>query len=105
MITCPGCSRTVKPLAGVMNCPYCGADLPLGGVAAQPVAQSAGHGIAPPPIQPDTPVFPTRMKANRSLLGRVCAGCARNIELGEDVWNCADCRGTMHSACYDAARS
>jgi predicted RNA-binding Zn-ribbon protein involved in translation (DUF1610 family) len=129
IITCTGCGRDVRPLGPLRTCPYCGAKLALpfnpnpnsspnsdpgpayGGAPAhadvpsldlEPVAPTAK--ITPPPVTPDMPVFPERMKANKALAGRTCAGCANPIDLGEDVWNCPDCRGTMHVACHDAAK-
>jgi hypothetical protein len=43
------------------------------------------------------------MKASRALAGKVCAGCSREIELGDDVWNCQRCRSTMHQSCRESA--
>ncbi|GMV83848.1 MAG: hypothetical protein AMXMBFR7_50320 [Planctomycetota bacterium] len=48
------------------------------------------------------PAFPERMKANKVLAGRICSGCSVGIELGQDVWNCPQCQGTMHQACHEA---
>ena len=53
--------------------------------------------------RPD-PLFPERMKANKILAGRVCPGCAKEIDLGDEVYNCQTCHGTMHYACHDAAK-
>jgi hypothetical protein len=49
-------------------------------------------------------VFPERMKANRALAGRSCSFCGRQIEIGDDVFNCSACRRTMHNQCFEAAK-
>jgi len=47
--------------------------------------------------------LPERMKANRLVAGTVCLGCSQEIELGDDVFNCPECRGSMHGACQESA--
>jgi len=56
-----------------------------------------------PPLRPGEPSFPERMKANKALAGRLCPSCSQEIELGDDVWNCPTCQGTMHQACRESA--
>ena len=44
--------------------------------------------------------LPERMKANLALAGRVCPGCGKEIQLGNEVYNCPGCHSTMHQVCY-----
>lgn len=128
-VQCPQCQRNVKPLPPLHVCPYCGAKIPKLFVPEQPpeddaielepeepalpppvrsVAPVQPIGMPPPPppppVAPTGPAFPERMKANKILAGRVCPGCAKEIDLGDEVYNCQSCNGTMHYACYDAAK-
>lgn len=126
-VQCPQCQRNVKPLPPLHVCPYCGAKIPKLFVPEQrpedtielepeepalppPVASVAPVqpiGEPPPPptsSAPSGPAFPERMKANKILAGRVCPGCAKEIDLGAEVYNCQSCNGTMHYGCYDAAK-
>ena len=85
------------------TCPKCGATLTLeaegeAGPAAVP-PQPAPAGAEPA----GGTVFPERMKANRALAGKACPGCSKEIELGDDVWNCQSCRSTMHQSCRESA--
>lgn len=43
------------------------------------------------------------MKANKILANRVCLTCFNPIDLGDDVWNCQVCGGTLHAACRQQA--
>jgi len=131
IVQCPGCQRNVKPLPPLHVCPYCGAKIPKLFVAEQPPASDDLELQAPPPpppappapptyvpvldvpavepvaavpAPPSGPSFPERMKANKILAGRVCPGCSKTIDLGDDVFNCQTCNGTMHNACYDTAK-
>ncbi|MBI3831068.1 MAG: hypothetical protein HY291_16230 [Planctomycetes bacterium] len=74
-----------------------------------PPAPAAAPAFVPiagaPPLVPDGPSFPERMKANKVLAGRVCPGCNQAIDLGQDVFNCQTCHGTMHQACWDRTRA
>lgn len=130
IVQCPECQRNVKPLPPLHVCPYCGAKIPKLFVPEQrpedtielepeapdlpppvrPVAPVLSVGAPPPPppppppAVPSGPAFPERMKANKILAGRVCPGCSKEIDLGDEVYNCQSCNGTMHYACYDAAK-
>ncbi|MFC1849277.1 hypothetical protein ACFL27_03615 [candidate division CSSED10-310 bacterium] len=44
--------------------------------------------------------FPERMKANKALACRICSYCTKEIELGDEVYNCQTCGKTLHEACF-----
>lgn len=121
---CPGCGRSFKPAGSQRICLYCGSEVPPAPIqAAPPIPQQAParpgtrmpvppqpaaspfSAPPPPPAAPGGSQFPERMRANKALVGRVCMGCNKAVELGENIWNCQTCGTTMHQACYDSARS
>jgi hypothetical protein len=57
-----------------------------------------------PPTQRPTGALPERMKANRLIAGKICAGCGNTMELGQDVFNCQNCGGSLHAACREQMR-
>ena len=98
---CKSCGEFVVPFGPGRVCPSCNTPFPAEAVAPPPLAFAAA---APAPASATPPEFPERMKANRALAGRVCAGCQKTIDLGDDVWNCQTCQWTMHQACHETAK-
>lgn len=72
--------------------------------AGKPAAEGPGATPPVPPAAapPEGDRFPERMKANRALAGRICPGCQKPVDLGDDVFNCPKCLATMHMACREA---
>jgi|WetSurMetagenome_2_1015567.scaffolds.fasta_scaffold62990_3 hypothetical protein len=115
--TCPHCQVGIKyneTLFGqTRSCPNCGQAIilqaPVEGAEAPPpeppVPPEQVAPLPPPPPPPppprEGPLMPERMKANRVLAGRVCRECNIAVELGDDVYNCQQCGGTMHLGCYE----
>ncbi|HLX62914.1 MAG TPA: RING finger protein [Planctomycetota bacterium] len=97
---CPQCGQLMA--AWARNCPSCGAlaTAPQQQAAPSLTLQEPGAPSGPDPL-PNVQVFPERMKANKVLAERACSSCGRQIELGDDVWNCQSCGNTMHALCHD----
>lgn len=115
--SCPFCKMemTVEEahLGLQADCPGCGREFTLS------IEDSAPP---PPPLRMPTPTaadlrplgsvqaqlqetLPERMQANHKLAGRSCPGCARKINLDEEVFNCPKCKQTMHLHCYESRQS
>jgi hypothetical protein len=96
--TCRVCGTSLafrEELRGQQRgCPNCGAAITLEPDAPPP-------GAAPPAAAAGGSEFPERMKANKALAGKMCPGCAKEIELGDDVHNCQACGATSHQACHE----
>lgn len=118
---CTQCGRVARPTGPALTCPYCGAKMsttapppgtspvapPGPATPAAPSFAAPAPAFGAPASQPPLPegvTLPERMKANKVLSGRVCPGCAKPIELGNDVRNCPTCNGTMHLSCYESAK-
>jgi hypothetical protein len=104
---CPKCQMPIT-FQGAPVLPTVGPPVaPPAAVMPPPLAPAAAPAM-PPPAPPlgreasGEPQYPERMKANRALAGRVCPGCQKEIDLGDDVFNCPQCRATMHLACHEA---
>lgn len=120
---CANCGKLGRPSGPELTCPWCGKGMdeaaqavvpppppPFGkprSTAISPSPQTRNPAPVPPPLPPPagSPSFPERMKANKVLAGRVCPGCHQTIDLGQDVFNCQTCHGTMHQACWDRTRA
>jgi hypothetical protein len=97
---CPGCNRTLTfkedAVGQTHPCPYCQTPVTLQGTAARDFSiPPAEAGFAP------QAGFPSRMKANKALAGKICPFCYKEIELGEEVFNCPQCTSTMHFPCRE----
>lgn len=125
--TCPHCNVAIKYNERLFNqtrpCPNCRrpillqppTDAEMADAMAAALDNLASPGLDPgeamPPEPPvpveappppfEGPLMPERMKANRVLAGRVCRECNIAVELGDDVYNCQQCGGTMHLGCYE----
>lgn len=95
-IPCPQCKRMVT----ITSSPR-----PSGPPPARPAAPSVpspAHAV--PPLQPLSgapgEALPELMKANKLVLGKTCAVCARPIALGEQIHNCPSCHSVNHDACW-----
>ena len=47
--------------------------------------------------------LPERMRANRTVAGRLCTICQTAIATGEDVHNCSRCKSSYHAECWEQA--
>jgi len=47
--------------------------------------------------------FPERMRANKIIAGKICPYCTKEIDLGDQVFNCRRCQASMHLECFEAA--
>jgi hypothetical protein len=43
------------------------------------------------------------MRAHKGLAGKPCPGCAAELCLGDEVWNCPACGASHHAACRENA--
>ena len=120
---CPYCQVKLEFAAAHQGqtgtCPKCQMDILFQGqevAPAAPTPPSSGGPLWDPPSSPFSPPpppplpeqppasgprYPERMKANKALAGRVCPGCQKAVDLGDDVFNCQRCLATMHLACHE----
>lgn len=87
------------PLAGsssVSSSPPVSQPVPRPPEPPQPPAPS----LQPPQLK-SAVALPERMKANRLIAGKTCAGCGGVIDLGQDVFNCQNCGQSVHAACHE----
>ena len=88
------------------KCPDCLSPI----VVPRPVFQAVERPSAQPSSSaPREPVsnrtLPERMRANRTIAGRICPQCHTEIELGDPIVNCRDCDVSSHEHCYERVGS
>jgi len=105
-IKCPHCGTELmfeeEYFGQQCACPQCENQLTLAREAASPSADTPP--VAPPAGPAPPAILPERMKANKAIAGRICSGCGRAIDFGDDVFNCQDCGESMHTLCYQSSR-
>ena len=106
---CSQCNKKVKfpekYIGKVIKCPDCQNSIRLEVPPGEPVSEGAEEvqGEQEEPGRKRT--LPVRMRANKVIEGKLCAGCSSEIHLGDEVYNCPDCDSSMHLDCYEKAGS
>lgn len=107
--TCPYCTKEIDLGDHVYNCLRCQTSMHLecfeaAGTCASSTCSTGktGKGPAAPPAA-DGEKLPEKVFADEAFAGRTCDFCGQEIDLGDQIYNCPQCRETMHIECFEIA--